>query len=295
MNMPLNRFELVACLAVVALVAPAVGCNGDSLADVKARGSVVTKMREIDAGTGGPGAGGGGGDGWGTLVGRFTFNGTPPGQGNNGAFDKAKDPKCGIDGVKDETLVVDGSSKGIANIVIYVTETDRVHPDILAAPPKEVVFDQKKCQFLQHVSGVSMRDKWVILNSDLTGHNASGAPGRGNPPFNPLLEAEKGRFEYPGFKNPVTTPFEVSCAIHPWMKSYVIARPDPYFAVTGTDGSFKIEKLPAGVELEFQVWHERAPQGLKAKPEWNRGRVKITVPKDGEIALEVPVDPGLLP
>ena len=77
-----------------------------------------------------------------------------------------------------------------------------------------------------------------------------------------------------------------------------------YYAFGNADGWTKsatlademVDKLPAGVELEFQVWHERAPTGLKAKPEWNRGRVKLTIPADGDVVtLDVPVDPALLP
>jgi hypothetical protein len=295
MNISSRRISVVATLAAVALVAPSVGCNRETRADLKSSPEVVAKMREIDASaaSGGPKAEI---KGWGTLKGRFTYNGAPPAGKVNAGFAPEKDPLCKLK-VPDETLVVDGSSKGIANIVIFLTEAPGVHPDIVAAPPKEVVFDQKECRFLEHVAAVSMKDKWVILNGDETSHNASGAPGRGNPSFNPLLAPRTGRYEYPGFKNPLTVPFEISCAIHPWMKSYVIARPDPYFAITGKDGSFTIDNLPAGLELEFQVWHERAPTGLKAKPEWNRGRVKLTIPGDGEVVNlnDIAVDPALLP
>jgi hypothetical protein len=291
--MSLSRFHIVACLAAVALVAPAVGCNSRSQAGIKSDAEAVAKMRQIDAGAAGP-QGTAKITGWGTLKGRFTYAGNPPAVGTNPGFDPAKDPLCKVR-VPNETLVVDSGSKGIANILIFLTAAPGVHPDILAAPPKEAIFDQKQCRFESHVSGVYLKDKWVILNSDETGHNASFAPGRGNANQNPLLPAKLGRFEY-AFKNPISKPFEVTCSIHPWMKAFVIARPDPYFAVTAADGTFTIDNLPAGVELEFQVWHERAQNGLKAKPEWNNGRAKITIPADGDVVtLDIPVDPSLLP
>jgi hypothetical protein len=69
------------------------------------------------------------------------------------------------------------------------------------------------------------------------------------------------------------------------MSAYILSRKDGYFAVTGQDGSFAIANLPAGEELEFQVWHESAAgsnNGLVlTSPEaknwqWtNRGRFKI--------------------
>ena len=38
----------------------------------------------------------------------------------------------------------------------------------------------------------------------------------------------------------------------------MLPRKNRYFAVTAADGSFEIANLPAGEELEIQVWHESA-------------------------------------
>jgi hypothetical protein len=70
------------------------------------------------------------------------------------------------------------------------------------------------------------------------------------------------------------------------MKSYLIARDDPYFAVTGKDGSFEIANLPAGEEIEFQVWHERSAAGISAGPV-SKGRFKVKVPADGVEDMKV--------
>ena len=89
----------------------------------------------------------------------------------------------------------------------------------------------------------------------------------------------------------MSAPQAATCSIHPWMKAYIIARDDPYFAVTGADGSFEIKNLPAGEDVEFQVWHEGAPAGLEAKAGWGKGRFKLKLPADGEQDLgtiEVP-------
>jgi hypothetical protein len=48
----------------------------------------------------------------------------------------------------------------------------------------------------------------------------------------------------------------VKCNIHPWMTAYVGVSPHPYFAVSGTDGSFEIPNLPPG-EYTIEVWHEK--------------------------------------
>lgn len=281
---------------VVALTAAASGCGSSSLADPTPQPDVVAAMRRSDTAAGPGGAAGGGGTGWGTLKGRFTYNGTPPVMGGQAGFDPNKDPQCKVP-VKDHSLLVDGGSKGIANILVFLVEASRINPDLANAPAKEAIFDQKECRFLSPILAQQVKDKLVILNTDHTAHNTNGSPGRGNPSFNVLLERELGRYEYPGFKNALTTPFDATCSIHPWMKAYIIARPDPYFAVTAPDGTFEIPKLPAGEELEFQVWHEKATNGLKALPQWSaKGRFKVTIGKDGETVdmKDIAVEPSAL-
>jgi hypothetical protein len=302
MTIFLRPSRIVAFVSAAALAASAVGCNRQPLSDPKADPAVVASMRSIDVG----GAAGGAAKKittWGKVTGRFVYNGNPPPAKNNTGFIAGKDALCAVQSMPDDTLVVDSSTKGISNVVIFLTGVKDykhpayVHPDILAAPKKDVIFDQKQCRFLDHVSGVNFKnDNWFVVNSDATGHNADGKPGNGNDNFNPVLPAGGSRFQYT-FKYPVFMPFPITCSIHPWMKAFVVARPDPYFAVTGKDGSFTIENLPAGVELEFQVWHEKADKGLNARPDWKKGRTKITIANDGDtVALgDILVDPALLP
>ena len=40
------------------------------------------------------------------------------------------------------------------------------------------------------------------------------------------------------------------------MKTYISVMDHPYFDVTGTDGMFKIENVPAGT-YEVVAWHEK--------------------------------------
>lgn len=50
---------------------------------------------------------------------------------------------------------------------------------------------------------------------------------------------------------------EVRCVFHPWTHAYIAVFDHPYFAVTGNDGSFKIDSLPPG-SYKMMVWHEGA-------------------------------------
>jgi hypothetical protein len=289
-------------LIVVALAAgyltSAVGCHRKSDAVVSVNYTDVDILRKPTAAAAGGAGGGDVGSGWGTLKGRFTFNGPAKGNDLLQGFDPNKDPLCKIP-VKDDTLVVDGSTKGLANVLLFVRKAPRVHEDFVNAPAKEVTFDQKECRFLSHVFASSTKDKFVILNSDAAAHNSNGDPKGGNAPYNALIPAVTGRFEYGTFKKGILTPYEITCSIHPWMKAYHIVREDPYFAVTGTDGSFTIANLPAGVDLEFQVWHEKGAAdkgGLVAKADgvtWsNTGRFKVKIPENGEVVVNAVVEPA---
>jgi hypothetical protein len=66
----------------------------------------------------------------------------------------------------------------------------------------------------------------------------------------------------------------------------------PLYAVTAEDGTFEIANVPAGVDLTFRAWQERAkvlPQvTLNGKQEnWKKG---FTVKLDPDQVLELNVD-----
>jgi hypothetical protein len=99
-------------------------------------------------------------------------------------------------------------------------------------------------------------------------------------------------------KGESSIPNPVSCSIHPWMSALLLTRPNPYFAVSGPDGSFKIEKVPAGVELEFAVWQQGAGFISKAsvngqEEKWKSGKFKRTIAIDADDKLDVKLDAGL--
>jgi hypothetical protein len=138
--------------------------------------------------------------------------------------------------------------------------------------------------FLSHVFAAQTKDTIVIKNSDPIGHNTSLTPP-GQQGINPLLPSG-GEAEYK-FAKPVAMPVDTTCSIHPWMKAYIMAREDPYFAVTKPDGSFEIANLPAGEEIEFQVWHERPGNNFDVPGLATKGRFKKKIPADGVEDLKV--------
>ncbi len=227
---------------------------------------------------------------WGDLTGKFTYDGTPPEPAklvvtaDKEAFEKL--------GLVDESLVVDKDTKGVANIAIYVWTKDvKIHPDLEESAKKSPTlrFDNKGARFVPRVLSVWLgKQSLCLCNSDPVPHNTNIQPF-GDTPLNPLLPP-KAEVDHK-FAQEQRAPIPVKCNIHPWMTGHILPRNNPYVAVTAKDGTFKLEKLPAGVELEFKVWHERRGY-LKAK-DWKLGQFKMTL-KPGKNDLgEVKCKPEL--
>jgi hypothetical protein len=282
----LGSFAIVVCLF-------ATGCGpvrvSTPTADVAAAAALRKTLSAADTAAGGGAVEAAAtGTGWATLKGRFVFAGTP---GDAKALVADKDTEvCGkMSKLFDRSLLVDPSSKGLANVVVFARKTSRVKD---AGPGPQVVFDQKNCEFLAPVFAARVGQPIDIRNSDPVGHNTniSGSD------FNQLIPAGGGLVYAP--KSETGMPTMVTCNVHPWMKAYMVFRKDGYVAVTAADGSFTIPDLPAGETLEFQVWHERSTGangalGL-AKPElkWTpKGRFQIKL-EENEVkdlgTLEVP-------
>ena len=274
----------------LAVLLAAVGCGPGRVAGPVPDMAAAAKLREVlaagEVADSGGQAAAATGTGWATLKGRFVFAGEP-GSPKQLVVDKDM-AVCSKDGLKlyDQSLRVDASSKGLADVVLFVRKSSRVKNPVPTTP---VVFDQKNCEFLSPVFAARVGQPVDVRNSDPIGHNTNVS----GTSFNQLIPATEGTLYTPNAETGM--PVSVTCNIHPWMKAYAVFRKDGYVAVSATDGSFTIPDLPAGEPLEFQVWHARAAGGLKLeRPElkWSpKGRFQITLQPD-EVkdlgTLEVP-------
>jgi hypothetical protein len=291
-----NRSNNTALLSLLCAIVLA-GCNRRQELGPVAESVDAAKIREVLNTGGEAGAGAAAvatGTGWATLKGKFVFDGAPPVME---PYNVNKDmAACTIGGKAplQETLLVDASSKGIANVAIFVRSVSRVH-DSAAAGGGSKLFDQKTCVFLTHVFPLTLGTTMEIKNSDPVGHNTK---IEGKNSFNQTIPASASIPFKPQKEEAV--PVAVSCSIHPWMLAYLLPRKNGYVAVTAPDGTFEIPNLPNGEELEFQVWHESAvgpgkslvltsPEAKELK--WsNKGRFKVKLAENEtkEISLTVP-------
>lgn len=164
---------------------------------------------------------------------------------------------CSKEEIPDESLVVDPSTKGIANCFIYLRKTPKtIAPGLKNATPAKLTFDNQKCRFSPHVLALQSGQPVQTLNSDSVAHNLHTWSLK-NPQLNFLLQPNNTAGVPVSEKEQETVPFKVTCDIHPWMQGYWLVCDHPYFAVTDKDGKFEIKDLPVG-ENEFRVWQERA-------------------------------------
>ena len=151
----------------------------------------------------------------------------------------------------DRSLLIDKDSKGIANVV-YFLEIDGVQMEV---PEEPIVFDQKGCRFEPHVAVVPVGATLHYKNSDGTNHNVH-TYSRKNDQINKNVAAGDALPQ----KLEKAETFEVKCDIHPWMKGYIIVSDASMAVVSGADGSFKLEGVPAG-KYKLSYWHEKLGKG----------------------------------
>lgn len=191
-------------------------------------------------------------DEWGTLHGRFLYDGKPP---RVRKYIVSRDTEfCDKHAIYDESLIV-GPKRGIANVVVYVATPDlRIHPDLVRGLPPTVTLDNVGCRFEPHVLWLWVgRQSLVMHNSDAVLHNVNLQP-IGDRPVNPLLATDQS-FEH-NLTRAQNVPVPVVCNLHPWMKGYVLPRDNPYVAISDETGVIRLDNLPTG-ELTFYAWHER--------------------------------------
>ena len=162
------------------------------------------------------------------------------------------DPICSAKNkgpVPSEVLVL-GPGNTMANVMVRVKSNV---PGNFPAPAKPVVIDQKGCQYHPHVVGLRVGQPLQLRNSDGILHNVHALP-KVNTQFNLAMPANRTTADHKFGK--AEGMFHVKCDVHPWMSAYVGVFTNPFFAVSGKDGKFKISGLPPGT-YEIEAWHEK--------------------------------------
>jgi plastocyanin len=217
----------ISTLALAAAVLLA-GCKPDAAlkkAEVVGRGSLPGRHPSEDSST---------------VTGTITFKGPAP---KMPRLDTSMDPACALGGgvVSSESIV--GNKNRLANVYVYIKTGAPTSDAIDGTQP--VVLDQRSCRYKPHVIAVQRGGVVEFRNSDPTMHaihTVPQTPGEASIDISQGLGAppQQRKFIQPEVMLPVR------CPLHPWMSAFINVADNPFFAVSATDGTFKITGLPPG-------------------------------------------------
>jgi hypothetical protein len=136
----------------------------------------------------------------------------------------------------------------LANVFVYVKAGAEKYT--FAPPATPVVLDQNGCMYKPHVLGIMAGQILQIVSSDDTTHNIHPMP-QNNREWNmsqtPGAAPIEQKFMHPEIMIPI------KCNQHAWMRAWIGVASNPFFAVTGSDGTFTLNGLPPG-DYTVEAW-----------------------------------------
>jgi plastocyanin len=139
--------------------------------------------------------------------------------------------------------------KSAGNISVYI---DTIPGKKFDRPTEHVSVDQRNMVFVPHVLVVLRGTTVDFLNSDQVAHNVYWPSVGGNKTLRHSLTivspGQKKSFQFDDLGSA-----QLLCNMHSEMIGYVVVVPTPYFATTGSDGTFTIKNVPAGT-YTLKTW-----------------------------------------
>jgi len=180
-----------------------------------------------------------------TLSGSVDFTGAPPAVAK---LDRSADAFCAKKSFNDESVIV--KDKKLVNVWVHVTKGA---PDSKAGDDApEVVVNQTDCMYSPRVQAALVGQKVVAKNGDPILHNVHTYLGPATLFNKGMPNADAKPITHVAGKGGV---IRWKCDVHEWMRAYIGVNKNPFQAVTGDDGSFKIDGIPPGT-YTLEAWHE---------------------------------------
>ncbi len=183
----------------------------------------------------------------GTIEGKVLFSGEKP---KLAKLMMDQDPVC-VQRHPTSVFAEDGevnSNGTLPNVFIYVK--DGADKYSFATPTEAVELDQDGCMYKPHVLGVQTNQTLRILTKDPTTHNIHPMP-KDNREWNMSQPPGAAPIEQKFARPEIMIP--VKCNQHPWMRAYIGVTRNPFYGVSGTDGTFTIKGIPPG-DYTLEAW-----------------------------------------
>lgn len=153
--------------------------------------------------------------------------------------------------MRTEPLVEIGKDNGVKNTVVILKGITK--GKAWGEPTGPYQINNEKCVFQPHVQVVPVGADFTIRNSDPFLHNTHSFHDK-KTVFNvalPFSGAEvKKKLDTPGI-------VRIECDVHGWMQGWVYVADNPYYALTGEDGTFTISDVPPG-DYTLLIWQEHS-------------------------------------
>ena len=145
-----------------------------------------------------------------------------------------------------------GAQQGLKDVIVTVEGVEKGKPFEL----KETNLEANMCQFVPFVSVVRENHPLTVKNLDQVAHDLQFYEREREHIFimfhRPALTrgGTSDIIRFTGNRRSVT----MQCGMHPYMQGHGLAVENPYYAVTGMEGTFSITDLPAGT-YRIKAWH----------------------------------------
>jgi plastocyanin len=141
--------------------------------------------------------------------------------------------------------------KSAENIAVYI---DAIPGKKFDYPVERVTVDQRNQTFIPHTLVILRGTTVDFLNNDHVAHNVYWPSINGNKALRHSLTivspGHKKSFQFDALGTA-----QLFCNLHTEMVGYIVVVPTPYFALTGSDGTFTIKDVPAGT-YTLKTWSE---------------------------------------
>lgn len=118
--------------------------------------------------------------------------------------------------------------------------------------PDVVTVDQKEMRFVPETAAIRTGDRVRFTNTDTQTHNIFTSDPRFK--FSDTLAHGQEAVETFPRASGVRRPFSLGCSLHSQMQGWIYVFDHPFYRVTGVDGRFRLDNVPAG-EYRLDVAH----------------------------------------